>query len=89
MSAHQLECDLGVPPAEGEASWHQATSPIQACEGADAVLITTEWDQFKTLDWHAIASVMRRPAWLFDTRAIANTQAALSAGLQVWTVGEG
>ena len=80
---------MGVPPNDDEACWEQAADAIQACQGADAVLILTEWDQFKTLDWHAIASVMRRPAWLFDTRAIADTQTALSAGLQVWAVGEG
>ena len=53
------------------------------------MLILTEWAQFNALDWQAIASLMRRPAWLFDTRAIANTHEARAAGLQVWTVGEG
>ena len=53
------------------------------------MLILTEWAQFNALDWRAIASSMRRPAWLFDTRAIANTHEARAAGLQVWTVGEG
>jgi UDPglucose 6-dehydrogenase len=33
--------------------------------------------------------VMRRPAWLFDARAIADAAAARAAGLTVWRVGEG
>ena len=89
VSINQIQRDLGVAPDEREALWKQVVAPVQACEGADAVLILTEWDQFKNLDWQEIASVMRRPAWLFDTRATADTQAAQSAGLQVWTVGEG
>ena len=89
VSFDQIQRDLGVPSRDQDAFWQQVAAPVQACEGADAVLILTEWDQFKTLDWQAIASVMRRPAWLFDTRATADAQAALSAGLQVWTVGEG
>ena len=89
VSADQIERDLGLPPRDGESSWQQALTPLQACQGADAVLILTEWNHFKELDWKVIASAMRRPAWLFDTRAVADTQAALAAGLQVWTVGEG
>ena len=89
VSADQIQRDLGAFPADGEAYWEQAAGPVDACQGADAVLILTEWNHFKSLDWQVIASVMRRPAWLFDTRAIADSQSAIAAGLQVWTVGEG
>ena len=89
VSVEQVQRDLGIPPADGEACWQQSADPVQACKGADAVLILTEWAQFTALDWQPIASLMRRPAWLFDTRAIANTHEARAAGLQVWTVGEG
>ena len=57
--------------------------------GADAVVILTEWRDYASLDWEAIAAVMRRPAWLFDARAIADAAAARAAGLNVWRVGEG
>jgi len=89
VSVEQIKSDLGSSPAKGEACWQEALDPIDACRGADAVLLLTEWNQFQDLDWQAIASVMRRPAWLFDTRAIANSQSAVAAGMQVWTVGKG
>ncbi len=89
VSADQMQRDLGIAPSEGDSSWQQLDDPVQACHGSDAVLILTEWDQFNSLDWKAIAGEMRRPAWLFDTRATANSCAARAAGLQVWTVGEG
>ena len=89
VADEQIARDLTQPAGQGEASWHSCADPVEACRGADAVLILTEWRQFQTLDWGQVAAVMRRPAWLFDCRAVADTQAARAAGLQVWTVGEG
>lgn len=39
--------------------------------------------------WRAVVEAMRRPAWLFDSRAKADGAAARAAGLNAWTVGEG
>ena len=89
VSPEQISRDLGQEPGTGEGSWHLAENPQRACQGADACLLLTEWEAYKTLDWKAIAAVMRRPAWLFDARAIADADAARSAGLKVWRVGEG
>ncbi|MFN5194547.1 MAG: nucleotide sugar dehydrogenase [Cyanobacteriota bacterium] len=91
----QITADLGSPPSEaggglsGEGSWSTAPTPVDAARGADAVLIITEWEEFASLDWAPVAAVMRRPAWLFDARAVADAAAARAAGLKVWRVGEG
>ena len=88
--AHDLACpSLTAGEATGEGGWLIAADPLEAARGADAVLILTEWAAYRQLDWHAIAAVMRRPAWLFDARAVADAEAARAAGLQVWRVGEG
>ena len=92
MSAEQIAADLGVEAllgSEGEGVWQPAGDPFAAVCGADAVLLLTEWQQFRQLDWPALAAVMRQPAWLFDARATADAGAARSAGLKVWRVGEG
>ena len=34
-------------------------SPLEAAQGADAVLITTEWNEFRELDWAAVRAAMR------------------------------
>ncbi|MFZ9536652.1 MAG: UDP binding domain-containing protein, partial [Vulcanococcus sp.] len=60
-----------------------------AVADADAVLILTEWTSFADLNWKELAPLMRKPAWLFDARSIADLDAARSAGLQVWRVGCG
>jgi UDPglucose 6-dehydrogenase len=62
---------------------------LEAARGADALLVLTEWAEFRQLAWAELAAVMRKPAWLFDARAICDSPAARAAGLHVWTVGEG
>ena len=63
--------------------------PLEAVRGADAVLLLTEWADFRTLGWPQLVAVMRPPAWLFGPRAVANAAAARAAGLRVWVLGEG
>jgi hypothetical protein len=93
VSERQMAQDLGqasapsVSPSDG--SWHQVPDILQAAAGADALLLLTEWQQFAQIDWPAVAAVMRRPAWLFDTPAKADAAAARWSGLQVWTRGGG
>ena len=98
VEAAQISRDLEKPPRSGDASgqplsgdggWRPVASVEEAAEGADAVLILTEWQQYRSLDWTRIAAGMRRPAWLFDARAVADAAAARAAGLKVWRVGEG
>jgi UDPglucose 6-dehydrogenase len=79
----------GSRPIGADGSWLAAGTPLEAARGADAVLILTEWRDYRQLDWASIAGVMRRPAWLFDARAVADGAAARAAGLNVWTVVEG
>ena len=96
----QISQDLGRPPVDpataargvplgGDGTWTPAASVLEAARGADAVLILTEWQEYRHIDWGAIAAVMRQPAWLFDARAVADATAARAAGLSVWRVGEG
>jgi UDPglucose 6-dehydrogenase len=37
------------------------SNPYQAAEGADAILIVTEWDEFRQLDWDRLRSVVEHP----------------------------
>jgi len=93
VSPQQIARELGQEPGDGDAlvdgGWMFAADPLQAAEGADALLLLTEWRLFAQLDLPQIAARMRQPAWLFDARACADAAAARAAGLRVWTVGEG
>ena len=52
----------------------------EAVEGADALVVVTEWNEFREPDFARIKSLMRRPA-IFDGRNIYNPQHAARAGL--------
>jgi UDPglucose 6-dehydrogenase len=83
----QIAEDLRSSADHGD--WQIVGSPLEAVDGADAALILTEWTSFATLDWQKLVSQMRKPAWLFDARSIADQAIARSAGLNFWSVGAG
>jgi UDPglucose 6-dehydrogenase len=63
-----------------------AQSVPDAVSGADAVLITTEWQEYRSLDWRALAARMRGSI-VFDTRAIVDPVTVTAAGLQLERLG--
>ena len=87
--------DLNQEPASqvdllsGTGSWAVAGSVENAVMGADAVLILTEWQQYRDLNWQALAARMRKPAWVFDARAVVDPAQIKAAGLSLWRVGDG
>jgi len=56
-------------------------------DGADAVVVLTEWPNFATIKWSSIANRMRSPGWVFDSRRIVNEKDVLSSGLNYWSIG--
>jgi UDPglucose 6-dehydrogenase len=62
--------------------------PYQAAEKADAILIMTEWECYKTLDWQRIYASMRQPAMLFDTRNILDHATLKQIGFNLLAVGK-
>ena len=69
--------------------WCFSNSVYEAAEEADAIVILTEWDEFRKLDWRKIAKVMRSPAWVFDTRGITNIKDAKFNLINTWSIGDG
>ena len=90
----QMARDLRQEAAEqlessGIGAWGRMESIEAAVAGADAVLILTEWTQYRQLNWADLAARMRRPAWVFDARAVVNADEVREAGLNLWRVGDG
>ncbi|MDP9421308.1 MAG: UDP-glucose/GDP-mannose dehydrogenase family protein [Pseudomonadota bacterium] len=65
-----------------------AASAERAADGADALVIVTEWDEFRALDLQDIARRMRRKL-LIDLRNIYDRRDAEEAGLAYRGVGRG
>jgi UDPglucose 6-dehydrogenase len=60
-----------------------------AAQGADAILVLTEWDQYATLDWKKLSAGAAPGAMIFDGRTVVDQVAARAAGWPVFTVGIG
>ncbi|MCM2275895.1 MAG: UDP-glucose 6-dehydrogenase [Candidatus Didemnitutus sp.] len=65
-----------------------AHSAYEACAGAHAVAIVTEWDEFKQLDYRKIYEAMPKPAFLFDGRNIVDLAALRQIGFRAHGIGK-
>ena len=61
---------------------------LEACEGAHAVAVLTEWDEFKDLDFQKIYSGMLKPAFVFDGRSILPHSKLKEIGFRVFAIGK-
>jgi UDPglucose 6-dehydrogenase len=67
----------------------ETTADPYACiEGADAMLILTEWDQFRALDLDRVKKTLRRPV-VIDLRNIYRPAELAAKGLNYISVGRG
>jgi len=62
--------------------------PYEACQGAHACAILTEWDEFKAYDYKKIFQGMEKPAFLFDGRCIIDIQKATDIGFEAYAIGK-
>ena len=62
------------------------SSPYQAAEDANAILMVTEWDELKDLDLKKIKEVMANPI-LVDGRNIFDSGQVRSIGFEYYSVG--
>lgn len=61
-------------------------SAVEALEGADALLIVTEWPEFKALHWKTIKSKMKAPL-VFDGRNLYDPAKMKEAGVEYYGIG--
>lgn len=74
---------------ENENALSYYSDPLQACNNSHAVAIITEWDEFKSYDWHKIYSSLIKPAKIFDGRNILNKKTLEEIGFEVYSIGNG
>jgi UDPglucose 6-dehydrogenase len=63
-----------------------ASSPAKACEGADALVIVTEWKEFRSQDLDTLRRKLKQPL-LFDGRNLYEPALARAAGLEYFSIG--
>lgn len=63
-------------------------SAYEAAKGAHVLVVVTEWDEFKTLDYARIFQDMAKPAYVFDGRNILNLEALRQIGFRTHGIGK-
>ena len=63
-----------------------AAAPMDALEGADALLVVTEWRHFRSPDFVRIRALLREPV-VFDGRNLFDPEQVHEAGLDHVTIG--
>ena len=61
--------------------------PYKAAAGSHAVVILTEWKQYKDLDFQRILDSMEKPAFVFDGRNILDHSKLYEMGFNVYPIG--
>ena len=72
-----------------EGEWFFVKNIEEAINGADAVLVLTEWEEYSKIDWDKVQNSMRKPAWIFDARSILDVDKIKSCNLNLWRIGDG
>ena len=62
--------------------------PYQVAEGCDALIVVTEWDEFRNLDKERLLAAMRQP-YLIDGRNIYDAEEMTKLGFVYWGLGRG
>ncbi|MEO8344056.1 MAG: UDP-glucose/GDP-mannose dehydrogenase family protein [Betaproteobacteria bacterium] len=63
-----------------------AASPLEACEGADALVIVTEWKEFRSVDFDALKGRLKSPV-IFDGRNLYDPPQVKAAGFEYAAIG--
>jgi len=73
----------------GDVAWlSYAPTPMDALDGADALVVVTEWKEFRSPDFEAMRARLRTPL-VFDGRNLYEPAAVRAAGLEYFGIGRG
>ena len=61
IDEEKIQDDLGIPeldPNKNDSSiggWEYSKSIIDSAKNSDAIIVITEWDEFKNIDWKLVS----------------------------------
>lgn len=88
----QIIADLGrVLPDMGQQLIDKVRiipDPYEAAKSSHALVVCTEWNEFKTYDYKKMYDTMMKPAWIFDGRMILDGKRLQSIGFHVEAIGK-
>lgn len=91
VKAERVYADLDYLNTRGEDENRKLVKvvrdPYEAMQGAHAVAVLTEWDEFKAYDWQRVYDDMKKPAFLFDGRNILDRNRVKALGFEFEAIG--
>ena len=81
VATHEAQRILGK-----DARISYASTPMEALDGADALIIVTEWKEFRSPDFDAIKAKLKTPV-IFDGRNLYDPATPRKAGLEYFAIG--
>ena len=92
VSKKKIELDLNLKTGDSNessqnGSWVYSTTILDAAKGVDGIIVLTDWDEFKDINWHELYQYTRKPTWLFDSRNICDKAKAKEANIKIWELG--
>jgi UDPglucose 6-dehydrogenase len=75
-------------PEENRRLVRVSNDPLAITEGAHAIALLTEWDEFRDYDWKTIHSKMQKPAFVFDGRRLLIDLKLEEMGFTYYKLGE-
>jgi UDPglucose 6-dehydrogenase len=67
---------------------HFEPDPYKSVDGAYAIALLTEWQEYKELDFERIYKSMKKPAFIFDGRNILDHKKLFEIGFNVYPLGK-
>ncbi|KAI0080464.1 UDP-glucose dehydrogenase [Panus rudis PR-1116 ss-1] len=64
-------------------------SALEACKQKEAIVIATEWKEFREIDWQTVYDNMSKPAFVFDGRLLLDADQLRKIGFKVTVIGRG
>ncbi len=96
----QIEKDLNMKKYErvqneqeqklfiNKGSW-KFSEHLNIFDDAHGVLLLTEWEEYKNIDWIEVSNKMVHPGWVFDARSIIEPGKIRATRLNLWRIGDG
>merc|ERR1711924_310008 len=72
-----------------ERQFLSVSSPDEAIYGSHAIIVLTEWEEFKQYDYERYYQLMQKPAFVFDGRNILHCEMLRDIGFEVHAIGKG
>ena len=99
VSKEQITTDLGIDPKNDinnldstineKGYWLVVGDINESFYDAYAIVILTEWQEYKKIDWNLAENRMRKPAWVFDSSSLINPENISENNFNFWRIVDG